>query len=112
MDLRQLQAVVAIAEHGSFSAAAEALGTVQSNISTHVRNLERELGVVLIDRSTGLMTELGELVVNRARRVSNELDALSSDVTSISHEVTGTVRFAAIGTTARWLVPQLLDLAP
>src|SRR6266513_3159843 len=39
MDLRQLNAVVAVAEYGSFSAAADALHTVQSNISTHVARL-------------------------------------------------------------------------
>jgi LysR family hydrogen peroxide-inducible transcriptional activator len=77
-----------------------------------VKNLERELGTVLIDRATGELTEAGEIVLARARRVVGELDALSSDVTAMSHEVTGTVRFGAIGTTARWLVPQLLDLAP
>src|SRR5579862_5193199 len=102
MDLRQLNAIVAIAEHGSFSAAADALSTVQSNVSTHVKKLERELGNQLVDRSTG------ELVVARARRVIRELDAMTSDVTALSHEVIGTVRLGAIGTAARWLVPQLL----
>ena len=36
MDLRQLNALLAVADHGSFSAAARALHTVQSNVSTHV----------------------------------------------------------------------------
>ena len=112
MDLRQLNAILAIAEHGSFSAAADALATVQSNVSTHVKKLERELGTVLVDRMTGEMTEAGELVVARARRVIGELDAMSSDVTALGQEVIGTVRLGAIGTAARWLVPQLLDLAP
>jgi DNA-binding transcriptional LysR family regulator len=112
MDLRQLNALVAIAEHGSFSAAADALATVQSNISTHVKKLERELGTVLVDRATGELTEAGELVVNRARRVVSELDALTSDVTALSHEVVGTVRLGAIGTAARWIVPLLLDEVP
>lgn len=112
MDLRQLNAIVAIAEHGSFSAAADALATVQSNVSTHVKKLEQELGAVLVDRSTGELTEEGELVVTRARRVIRELDAMSSDITALSLEVVGTVRLGAIGTAARWLVPQLLDIAP
>ncbi|HLI15668.1 MAG TPA: LysR family transcriptional regulator [Acidimicrobiales bacterium] len=112
MDLRQLNAIVAIAEHGSFSAAADALATVQSNISTHVKKLEVELGTSLVDRATGELTEAGELVVARARRVIGELDAMSSDVTALSHEVIGTVRLGAIGTAARWLVPGLLDLVP
>ena len=52
MDVRQLAAIVAVADHGTFSAAARALYTVQSNVSGHVAKLERELGVTLIDRPT------------------------------------------------------------
>ena len=53
MDLRQLTTLVAIADHGSFSAAARALYTVQSNVSGHIARLERELGVTLVDRQRG-----------------------------------------------------------
>src|SRR5439155_22644721 len=108
MDLRQLAALVAVAEHGTFSAAADALHTVQSNVSTHVARLERELGTTLVDRSAGRLTEEGELVVARARRVHAELDALAADVASLRHEVEGTTRVGVIGTTARWPVPALL----
>jgi DNA-binding transcriptional LysR family regulator len=109
MDLRQLAALVAVAEHGTFSAAADALHTVQSNVSTHVARLERELGATLVDRSAGRLTEEGELVVARARRVHAELDALAADVASLRDEVAGTTRVGVIGTTARWLVPSLLS---
>ena len=51
MELRHLQALVAVAEHGSFSSASDHLGTVQSNISAHVARLERELGSTLVDRA-------------------------------------------------------------
>ncbi len=112
MDLRQLNVLVAIAEHGSFSAAADALETVQSNVSTHIKKLETELDCVLIDRATGELTEVGVLAVERARRVIDELDALSSDVAALSREVVGTVRLGLIGTAALWIVPQLLDLLP
>lgn len=112
MDLRQLGALVAIADTGSFSAAADALSTVQSNVSAHVKKLERELGSELVDRSTGELTEAGRLVVARARRARAELDALMSDVIALRHDVAGTVRIGIIGTTARWLVPQLLDVVP
>jgi LysR family hydrogen peroxide-inducible transcriptional activator len=108
MDLRQLAALVAVAETGTFSAAAEALHTVQSNVSTHVARLERELGVTLVDRAAGRLTDEGELVVARARRVHAELDALTADVASLRDDVAGTTRLGVIGTTARWLVPALL----
>jgi hypothetical protein len=59
VDLRQLAALIAIADHRSFSGAATALHTVQSNVSGHIKRLERELGVELVDRQTGLLTEEG-----------------------------------------------------
>jgi LysR family hydrogen peroxide-inducible transcriptional activator len=109
MDLRQLNAVLAVAEHGSFSAAARALHTVQSNISTHVARLEHELGVTLVDRTTGRVTDEGAAVVARARRVQAELDALAADVASVHDHVAGPARLGVIGTTARWLVPRLVE---
>lgn len=109
MDLRQLQALVAVAEHGTFSAAADALATVQSNVSAHIARLEKELGATLVDRSAGRLTEEGEAVVDRARRIEAELQAIKADVASMRHDVTGRVRVGIIGTTARWLVPRLLD---
>jgi LysR family hydrogen peroxide-inducible transcriptional activator len=108
MDLRQLTALVAVADQGSFSAAARALFTVQSNVSAHVARLERELGVPLVDRAHGRLTPEGAVVVARARRIRHELDAIEADVTSIGDEVAGEVHLGVIGTTARWLIPQLL----
>ena len=109
MELRQLQALIAIADHGSFSAAASALHTVQSNVSSHIARLERELGVQLIDRQSGTLTEEGTAVLERARRVSAELEAAVADVAALRHEIAGTARIGMIGTTARWLAPLLLD---
>jgi len=109
MDLRQLAALLAVADHGSFSAAARALHTVQSNVSTHIARLERELHVTLVDRANGTLTEEGRVVVERARRIRAELDALNSDVASMHDEVIGTARVGMIGTTARWLTPLLHD---
>jgi LysR family hydrogen peroxide-inducible transcriptional activator len=108
MDLRQLAALVAVGQTGSFSAAARQLNTVQSNVSTHVARLERELGTELVDRSSGELTEAGTAVVVRARQIQTELDAISSDMASLHDEVRGQVRLGVIGTTARWLVPPLL----
>jgi len=110
MDLRQLAALAAVADAGSFSAAARRLHTVQSNVSTHIARLERELGTTLVDRATGALTEEGEVVVDRARRVHRELESLRSDVASMLHEVSGQVRLGCIGTASRWLLPSLLGL--
>jgi LysR family hydrogen peroxide-inducible transcriptional activator len=109
MDLRQLAALVGVAETGSFSAAARAMHTVQSNVSTHIARLERELGVILVDRSTGALTPEGQLVVRRARHIQVELDALVADVAAVRDEVIGHVRVGCIGTVGRWLVPLVLE---
>jgi molybdate transport repressor ModE-like protein len=108
MDLRQLTTLVAIADHGSFSAAARALYTVQSNVSGHIARLEKELGVTLVDRQRGGLTDEGVAVVERARRVLHELEDITADMASRGDDVSGESRFGAIGTTARWLLPQLL----
>jgi LysR family hydrogen peroxide-inducible transcriptional activator len=108
MDLRQLTALVAIADHGSFSAAARSLYTVQSNVSTHIARLERELGQTLVDRHAGELTPAGALVVERARRVLRELDDIPGDLASDRDNVAGQTRLGVIGTTARWLMPQVL----
>jgi DNA-binding transcriptional LysR family regulator len=109
MDLRQLTALVVVAEAGSFSAAARALHTVQSNISTHIARLEAELGASLVDRSSGTLTEEGAAVVARARRIQVELDAITADVAALHDEITGHVRLGVIGTVGRWLVPIVLE---
>jgi DNA-binding transcriptional LysR family regulator len=109
MDLRQLSALVGVAETGSFSAAARAMHTVQSNISTHIARLERELGASLVDRTTGTLTPEGQVVVRRARHIQVELDAIVADVAAVRDEVAGLVRIGCIGTVGRWLVPLVLE---
>jgi LysR family hydrogen peroxide-inducible transcriptional activator len=109
MDLRQLTALIGVAETGSFSAAARAMHTVQSNVSTHIARLERELGVTLVDRTSGSLTPEGEVAVRRARHIQVELDALTSDIAALRDEVTGLVRIGCIGTVGRWLVPLVLE---
>ncbi len=108
--MRQLSVLVAIADHGTFSAAARALFTVQSNVSSHIARLEKELGTVLVDRSQGGLTDDGERVVERARRILHELDDIAAEVATADGEVAGDVRLGMLGTTARWLLPRLLSV--
>ena len=109
MDVRQLNVLVAVADHGGFSAAADALHTVQSNVSSHVARLEAELGVVLVDRQAGRLTDEGAIVVARARRMASEIEGVAADLAALRHEIVGPARLGMIGTTARWLVPRMLD---
>jgi DNA-binding transcriptional LysR family regulator len=108
MELRQLEALVEIEDRGSFSAAALALGTVQSNVSARIARLERDLDATLVNRATGRLTEEGASVAARARRILAEVDAVVADVVAASSEVAGTVGVGVIGTTGRWLAPMLL----
>ena len=105
MDLRQLSALLAVSEAGTFSAAAARLHTVQSNVSAHIARLERILGATLVDRTAGKLTEEGEIVVARARRVQAELDAMVADVVALRHEVTGEVRIGVIVLTGLVVCP-------
>ena len=108
MEIKQLQSLVAIADHGTFSAAAKALDTVQSNVSAHIGRLEKELGTSLIDRSTGVLTDEGDMVAIRARRILHEMEDIDADIHSLGSSTTGDCRIGSIGTTARWLMPSLL----
>ena len=109
MEIRQLEALVGIAEHGTFSSAAEALGTVQSNISNRIARLEAELGSELIDRASGALTESGTVVVERARRILSEVGAIAADVSELTADIRGRVSVGMIGTAGRWIVPLLLE---
>jgi DNA-binding transcriptional LysR family regulator len=107
MNLTQLKALVAVEDRGTFTGAAAALATVQSNVSSHIAHLERELGVVLVDRATTALTAEGKVVSRRARRIIAECTSITIDLDSV-REPTGPSRVGMIGTTARWLAPDLL----
>ena len=108
MDIRQLDALLAIADHKTFSSAARSLHTVQSNVSKHIARLEEELGARLVDRDAGTLTEEGEAVVARARRIRAETDAISHDMAAMRDDISGVTRLGIIDSTARWLIPIVL----
>lgn len=111
MEVRHLASLIAIAEQGSFSAAARHLKTVQSNVSAHISRLEKELGVTLVDRHTGKVTEEGAVVVERGRRIINELQDIEADIHSTEQVIEGDSRLGCLSTTGRWLIPAILPLA-
>lgn len=78
MNLRQLRYVVATAEHGTMTSAAQALYVAQPALSRAVRELERELGVELFARSGRgvVLTPVGEQVVRQARVALDAVDAI------------------------------------
>lgn len=98
MELRQLRYLDAVARHRSFTQAALDLHVAQSALSQQVGRLERELGVELLRRTTRRVevTEAGELVLARARRVLGEVDGVGADLDSLRGLVRGTLRFGGL----------------
>lgn len=91
---------MAVITHGSFTAAARAELIVQSALSTSVRNLERELGADLFER-TGrrvVLTEAGRALIPSARTVLAGTDAARDAVAAVSGLATGRVRIGTIQT--------------
>lgn len=107
MDLRQLEALLAVAEEGSFTAAADRLHTVQSNVSEHLRQLEAELGVQLLVRGRRgtTPTEFGTVVIERARAIRSEVEAMRKDLSMLQGLETGHATLGVVGTLSRSLVP-------
>ncbi len=97
MELRQLATFVAVAEAGSFTRAADRLHVVQSAVSAGVRNLEKELGVMLFDRSTHnvKLTDAGRALLPQARATLAAAQAAKDAVDQARGGLRGTV---ALGT--------------
>jgi DNA-binding transcriptional LysR family regulator len=97
VELRQLATFVAVAEEGSFTRAADRLHVVQSAVSAGVRNLEKELGVMLFDRSTHTvrLTDSGRALLPEARATLAAAQVARDAVDEVRGGLRGTV---ALGT--------------
>jgi DNA-binding transcriptional LysR family regulator len=93
VELRQLATFVAVAEEGSFTRAADRLHVVQSAVSAGVRNLEKELGTMLFDRSTRSvkLTDSGRALLPEARATLAAAQAAEDAVDEVSGGLRGTV---------------------
>jgi DNA-binding transcriptional LysR family regulator len=93
MELRQLATFLAVAEEGSFTRASDRLHVVQSAVSAGVRNLEREVGAKLFDRSTHKvrLTEAGRALLPEARATLQAATAARDAVDAVSGGLRGTV---------------------
>lgn len=93
VDIRQLRYYLAIARCGSFSRAANELNVAQPALSHHVANLEAELGVRLLDRSTKgvIATECGETLITHAEIIITQMDKAARDVQNTSANPSGVV---------------------
>lgn len=100
MDLRQLRYLVALAEEGSFTRAAASEHIAQPAVSQQIRRLEAELGLALVERTTRRvsLTEAGELLVVRARRIMAELEAAEIELQALRGMRGGHVTIGAMHT--------------
>lgn len=96
---RGIQAFIQVAEHGSFTAAAEASGSSKANLSQHVTELEAALGVQLLYRTTRRLrlTEVGEGYLERAKRAVSQLNTAAEWAGQATGELKGVIRVNTVG---------------
>jgi DNA-binding transcriptional LysR family regulator len=100
MDVRQLRYLVALADERHFTRAAEREHIAQPALSQQIRRLEDELGLALVERTTRrvTITEAGELVVARGRRILAEMEAARAEILALKGMETGRVSVGTMHT--------------
>lgn len=108
--LRQLQFLDAIANHGSFSRAADQCNVTQPTLSAAIKELEALLDVQLVEREPrgASLTRAGEEVARRARIVLTEAQDLVAAAHEAGRPLSGTFHLGAIPTIAPYVLPQIL----
>ena len=113
LGLRELRAVVAVAELGSFRRAAAELGYTQSALSHQVSALEAALGWPLFHRPGGRgqvrLTPAGEAVRRRARRVLSEVEGIAAEAEEAERGASVSIRVGVSQTTAAEIMPAALQ---
>lgn len=109
MSLRHLRTLIAVAEHGSFAAAADAVCLTQSAVSQQMKVLEQELGQVLFDRKTRppQLNAQGRALIQRARQLVALYEGLSNPGRSRGG-LQGLLEIGAVPTTLTGIVPRAL----
>ncbi len=110
MNLRDLAYLLAVADHRHFGKAAEACFVSQPTLSTQIRKLEEELGVVLIERAPRriMLTAIGRDVVERARRILADVEQLKDAARRETDPEAGTLRLGVFPTLGPYLLPHLV----
>lgn len=112
VEIRHLAALHAVAEQGSFGAAAHHLGYTQSAISQQIATLERIVGQRLVDRPGGprkvSLTEAGELLLRHAQAIVARLAAAQADLSALADGEAGTLRIGTFQSVGNRMVPTLV----
>jgi DNA-binding transcriptional LysR family regulator len=107
LDVTRLRVLVAVARHGSVTAAARALNYAQPSVSHHIARLEAETGTQLLERvGRGIrLTEAGQLLAERAEEIIGRLDSAEAELAAHVGLRSGRVRLAAFPSALGTLVP-------
>jgi DNA-binding transcriptional LysR family regulator len=107
LDSRRLRVLVEVARHGSFSAAADALGYTQPAISRQIATLEAEVGAILVRRvpQGAVLTEAGRLLTDRGEAILARLQDAEAELRALSGLQAGTLRLATFASAAASVVP-------
>lgn len=110
MTIIQLEYLLAVANCGSFSAAAERCFVTQPSLSMQVKSLEDELGVILLDRSKKpvIPTEAGSVVLDRIRETLKSYNNIKESVAELKGETSGKLRLGVIPTIAPYLLHKFI----
>lgn len=110
MTIIQLEYLLAVANCGSFSLAAEHCFVTQPSLSMQIKALEEELGVVLLDRSKKpvIPTEAGEVVLEQVRQTLKSYNYIRESVAELKGETAGKLRLGVIPTIAPYLLHRFL----
>jgi DNA-binding transcriptional LysR family regulator len=112
LELRHLVALVAVAEHGSVSKAAAALGFTQSAVSQQIAGLERAVGAPVFDRPGGprplSLTEAGTVLLAHARSVLAQLRLAEADVGAVVAGEQGSLRVGTVQSVGTRVLPDVL----
>ncbi len=110
MTIVQLEYLLAVANYGSFSLASEHCFVTQPSLSMQIKNLEEELGVVLLDRSKKpvIPTEAGATVIRNARETLKAYNYIRESVSELKGEVAGVLRLGVIPTIAPYLMHRFI----
>lgn len=110
MNISQLRAFIEVVDRGSFSEAARRLGVSQPAVTMQVQALESDIGAALFERRYRRidLTEAGQLLLPRARRILDELDEARDEIDNMGGHVTGRLTIAASTTPGQYVLPRLL----
>ncbi|GHO51083.1 LysR family transcriptional regulator [Ktedonospora formicarum] len=110
MTLTQLHVFLVVVEKGNFTLAAEQLYMTQSAVSHAIASLEKELGVLLLERQRAgvITTSIGEQLLMRARTIIDQTECIRQEMAAARGIATGKLRIGSFSSVSRGVLPALL----